>query len=257
MENKNTGLEKSAYCCSGTMKHPGVMVAASLIIAAIIFSWVYNMRTRGDDALTVTGSAKKEVSSDTVKWSGNFSRSVLVSDLRAGYDLMAQDLATVKKFFQGQGIAEKDINISPVVVEQTFRSYNGEDGDTGPREYVLRQRIEVSGSNIGKITEMAKNVQPLVNQGVFFTTDAVEYYYSKLPDLRVELLGEAVKDAQVRAREIAKNSGRGVGTLKSADMGVVQVLPVNSVDVSDYGSYDTSSIQKEIMVTVRTAFTLR
>jgi hypothetical protein len=142
-------------------------------------------------------------------------------------------------------------------VEQTYQPYGQDNSNTGPREYVLRQRMEVSGSDINKITELAKNVQPLVNQGVFFTTDAVEYYYSKLPDLRVELLGEAVKDAQVRAREIAKNSSRGVGTLKSADMGVVQVLPVNSVNISDYGNYDTSSIQKEVMVTVKTAFTLR
>jgi hypothetical protein len=35
------------------------------------------------------------------------------------------------------------------------------------------------------------------------------------------------------------------------------VLVPNSVDVSDYGSYDTSSIEKEIMVTVHPVFGLK
>ncbi len=40
-------------------------------------------------------------------------------------------------------------------------------------------------------------------------------------------------------------------------MGVVQVLPPSSTEVSDYGAYDTSSIEKEVMVTVKASFRLR
>jgi hypothetical protein len=40
-------------------------------------------------------------------------------------------------------------------------------------------------------------------------------------------------------------------------MGVVQVMQVDSVDVSDYGSYDTSTINKDVMVTVKTVFGLK
>jgi hypothetical protein len=32
------------------------------------------------------------------------------------------------------------------------------------------------------------------------------------------------------------------------------VLAPNSIDVSDYGQYDTSSVEKEVMITVRTTF---
>jgi len=42
--------------------------------------------------------------------------------------------------------------------------------------------------------------------------------------------------------------------LKSADMGVFQVTAVNSVDVSDYGSYDTSAFEKQITAVVRRSF---
>lgn len=243
---------KSGTCNCKKMPHPGMIIGISLIIAASIFSVAfYNSRLQ-DDSLSVTGSAKKQVTSDAVKWKGGFSRTAIESDLKSGYDLMGQDLVIVKKFFKDQGISDADLGISPINVDQPYDP-NGE----GPREYILKQNVEIQSNDIEKITNLAKNVQPLVNQGVFFTTDAVEYYYSGLPDLRIELLGEAVKDAQVRAKEIAKNSGRSAGSLKSAGMGVVQVLPVNSVEVSDYGAYDTSSIQKEVMVTVKAAFTLK
>jgi hypothetical protein len=202
----------------------------------------------------VTGSAKQRVTSDTVKWTGNFSRTVLTTELKSGYDQMDQDLRIVKRFFADQGITDKDLAVSPVTMEQVS-SYN-QSADT-PREYVLKQSVEIQSNDVNKITALAKSIQPLINQGVIFSTQSVEYYYSALPDLRIKMLGEAVKDAKVRATEIAKSSGRKAGALKSAGMGVVQLLPVNSVEVSDYGAYDTSSIEKEAMVTVKTSFTLK
>jgi len=75
--------------------------------------------------------------------------------------------------------------------------------------------------------------------------------------LRVSLLSDAIKDAQARAAKMAEATGRKVGDLKSAASGVVQVLSSNSLEVSDYGTYDTSKINKNVMVTVRAAFGLK
>ena len=47
-----------------------------------------------------------------------------------------------------------------------------------------------------------------------------------------------------------------IGTLRSASSGVVQVLPQGGIEISDYGSYDTQSMNKEVMVTVRATFEL-
>ena len=108
-----------------------------------------------------------------------------------------------------------------------------------------------------KITDLAKNAQALTALGVIFASESLEYYYSKLPDLRVSLLSDAIKDAKARAQKIAESSGKKVGNIKSASVGVVQVMPVNSVEISDYGTYETGSIEKEVMVTVKALFTLQ
>ncbi len=74
--------------------------------------------------------------------------------------------------------------------------------------------------------------------------------------MRVALLPDAIADAKARAESIATAGGNKIGSIKSASSGVVQVLSANSVEVSDYGSYDTSKIEKEIMVTVKASFAI-
>jgi hypothetical protein len=40
-------------------------------------------------------------------------------------------------------------------------------------------------------------------------------------------------------------------------MGVLQVTAVNSMDVSDYGTYDTSALKKRVTAVVRAAFAVK
>jgi hypothetical protein len=94
-------------------------------------------------------------------------------------------------------------------------------------------------------------------QGIFLSVMQPQYYISNLPELRVQLVGEAVKDAKARASSIAESAGQSVGRLQSAASGVVQVMAPNSIDIADYGSYDTSTIEKQVMVTTKAVFIVR
>jgi uncharacterized protein len=94
----------------------------------------------------------------------------------------------------------------------------------------------------------------LARTGVFVSAMPPQYNVSTLPQIRVRLIGKAVEDARARATEIAKSSHSTVGALKAASSGVVQVLAPGSIAVDDYGAYDTGSVDKEVMVTVRTTF---
>jgi hypothetical protein len=121
----------------------------------------------------------------------------------------------------------------------------------------LRQAVEVSSSNVAQITALAQATQSIINKGVIFSVYPVEYFYKNLPEVRVSLLSSAVADAKRRAEEIVSGTGQKVGALKSAASGVVQVLPANSLEISDYGTYDTSKVNKSIMVTVKAIFEIK
>jgi hypothetical protein len=131
---------------------------------------------------------------------------------------------------------------------------NGPGVHTG---YTINRSVVVRSSEIEKLTTLANNTGPLSGTDYTVTSGGLELTYSKLDEMRVKLLTNAIKDATERANAIAFESGRTVGSLRNATGGVVQVLAADGVEISDYGSYDTSSLNKEVMVTVRASFELK
>ncbi|MDD4902613.1 MAG: SIMPL domain-containing protein [Patescibacteria group bacterium] len=233
----------------------GVILGISLIIGTSIIAWSLITIKAAQDQITVSGSARQRVTSDSVKWTGSFSRIIAQSGTKDGYAQMKKDENAVRKFLADNGIKAEEINIYPVMMQENY-NYNSNNSNL-PKLYTLSQTVEVRSSDVNKIKNLAANIQPLVDQNVFFSTTALEYYYTKLAEMRISMLPDAIKDAKARADKIAEGSGKIIKSIKTVDMGVVQVLSPNSVDISDYGSYDTSSIDKEIMITVKVVFNLK
>lgn len=239
-----------------TKAHPlvllGVILGGSFLIATLLGAFtIFRVRAQ-NDIVSVTGSAKLEVTSDQAKWTTDITRTVRESALKSGYARITEDLTEAKAFLLSQGITEEEITINPVSVYEEYQQDKSVE-----KVYTLTQVITVQSNDVQKLTVASNNSPSLINKGIIFSTRSLDYFYSKLPEARIELLSGAIADAKLRAGEIAKNSGKRVGALKSATSGVVQVQSLNSTDISDYGSYDTSQIEKQVTVTVKATFTLR
>lgn len=230
----------------------GAILGVSLILSACVGAFAF-LSVRSGDTITSTGSAKKAVISDKVKWTSSITRATTASTLKIGYAKLDSDLKEVKAFMTTNGISEKDLVISTIYLNEVYEQYPSAD-----KKYNLVQNIEINSTDVNKISELSKNTNSLItDKGIFFTTNSVEFYYSKLPEARIELLASAVNDSKARAEQLASAGGKKIGALKSASSGVVQVMAPNSVEVSDYGVYDTSKIDKEIFVTVKATFTIK
>jgi len=230
----------------------GIVLGLSIILSFGIASYTfYNLRSM--DYISTTGSAKKAVTSDKVKWITSIARQTTISNIKDGYTKMDTDLKEVKAFLATNGIPETEITVAPVWMNEVYEQYPSTD-----KKYNLTQNIEINSADVLKIDNLSKNTTSLItSKSILFSTQSLQFYYSKLPEVRVELLGEAVADAKARAQKLAEAGGKSIGTLKSASSGVVQVMSPNSVDVSDYGMYDTSTIDKEIMITVKGSFQIK
>lgn len=230
----------------------GLILGASLIIGIVIVGGILFKIKGSGDVVSVTGSAKIQVTSDQAKWITQISRTVRESNLKGGYAQLATDLTNARAFFVAQSILDTELTVSPITMNEVYQQ-----DQAAEKMYTLSQVLTAQSSDVAKLTAAANRVATLVEKGTLFSTIALEYYYSKLPDARIELLSQAIDDAKLRVVQIAKTSGRGVGSLKSASSGVVQVQSLNSTDVSDYGGYDTSQIEKQITVTVKAVFSLK
>lgn len=231
------------------------VLGASIVLTGVIVSYtLFSIRTMERNVITSTGSAKERVMSDTVKWTGEISRRVPTSGLGGGYAQMEKDLDALRTFLKNKGVDPDALETRPIFTQEEI--YYGSEGPRSTGMTMLRQNVVLSATDVEGLTTIARDMKDLIAKGTPVTTVSLEYLYSKLPDLRVKLLGGAVKDAKARAGEIASAGGESVGDLQSASSGVVQVMSPNSIDVSDYGSYDTQSIEKEVMVTVRATFSV-
>ncbi|MEN3043409.1 MAG: SIMPL domain-containing protein [Fervidobacterium sp.] len=216
-----------------------------------IFGYLLYLSRLPQKTLTVTGSAREKVISDIAKWKSGYSVRVSEPNLQDGFKLMKSYEKIVLEIFKENGIDINQLDLSAISVNEEY----SDPQIKTERSYVLYQSIYLVTKDVQHVYEKSKNItQRVLDTGIAFQSYPVEYYYSKLAEKRVQLLSQAVRDARKRAEEIAKSGGLKVGKVLSAKSGVVQVLAPNSVEVSDYGSYDTSTIEKEIMVTVNVVF---
>lgn len=224
-----------------------------ILLAGVIFSISFYSARSSSGSISVTGSAKQAVTADLAKWTISVARTTFIEGQASAYSAVARDMAALKAYFVQAGITEDSITMTTIVADQDW-SYNS---NGGPVRYNVHQEITVQSKDVEKISDLAQNVTTLINRGYSISPRQPEYYVSNLPELRVALLGKAIEDAKARAESIAKSGDSRVGALMSASSGVVQVMSPNSTNVEDYGSYDTSSIEKEVSVTARASFEVR
>jgi hypothetical protein len=203
-------------------------------------------------SIVVTGSAKQKITSDLIVWSGFFNAKSPV--LKDAYVALEGSREKVKNYLVDQGIAEDELVFSSITTS-IFNVLNEYGVYTSEIDYYdLSQTVTISSSEIDKVTDISRNATELLNDGVQFQSNAPQYLYTKLADLKVAMLAEATKDARKRAEMIAENAGSELGSLTYADMGVMQITPLYSNEISDYGINDTYSLEKEITAVVHCTF---
>ncbi|MCX6742718.1 MAG: SIMPL domain-containing protein [Candidatus Parcubacteria bacterium] len=248
------------------------LVIMALILGASLFAstfWVsamiYKVKAL-NFSIAVTGSAEKIVKSDTVKWTSNFSRTTGQDSLKEGSNQIKADLAVILKKFKDSEVKDEEITVQTVTISPVCESSqnviydqygNQTCGGNKLSGYLLKQTILIESDQVDKISKLANEAAGyFIDQGIIFSSQGLEYYYNKLADIKMDLISEATKNAQERAAQIATSTGANLGNLISASTGVFQVTTVNSTEISDYGYYDTSTIDKKVTAVVRTSFNL-
>ncbi len=237
---------------NGNWFNSGVALAIGLVISSLIFGWFYSNSKKGDEAITVTGAAKKRIKSDLVVWTASVSfESTKLAD---AYRSLTENVPLVKKYLIGKGIAENQITVSSISTSKIKRRDASGIETAEITGYSLTQMVEVRSNEVDKIAQIARESTELINQGILIESNSPQYFYTLLGDLKIEMLGEAAKEAKVRAEQIAASTGNRIGAVRSARMGVLQITAADSTDVSDGGISDTSSIDKDMTAVVNISF---
>ena len=233
-------------------KYVGFSIAFSVVLSAYLLADAFRNRNESSNVISVTGLGSKDFASDLIVWSGSFHK--MNPELRIAYSELDAAREVIKGYLVQKGISSEEIIFSAIDIEQQFDTRYDENGNQLSSEfkgYRLQQNVQIESRQVELVEGVSRNVTELINSGIEFYSNKPSYYYTRLAELKIEMIAEATKDASLRAQKIAENAGGFLGDLKSADMGVIQIVGQNSSD--DYswgGSFNTTSKNKTASITV-------
>jgi len=202
--------------------------------------------------ITVKGYAEKAIAADKASW--EYTVSATAPDLAAASGVLAANVAAVQAHLLREGLQAAELTAFPPSVAVVNKK-NDKGNATNEVDYhILRQSFRVASPDVRRIEAMANGLGTLLAQGIFVQAHAPEYISTEIDRHKKDLLAEATRNGRERALILAEQSGGALGGLVDASQGVFQIVPVDSTRVSDYGVYDTSTIDKAVKAVVTLRF---
>jgi hypothetical protein len=234
--------------------------AVTIIIAAVILSIALGgglmkvgsgFASRSSDGITVTGSAKISATADNAVWVLNVSLSSPA--VATAVKKVDSDVAALSDYLVKAGIPTDALTLGAV---STYANEEFVNGNATGRilSYRANREVTVRSKDVELISKLSQGIGTLLATGINVNNYGPAYYISNLPELRPQLMAEAMKDAKVRAEALTKAVGGDIGALVNVKAGPIQITTPDSTMTADYGAYDTSTIEKTVTATVSVTF---
>ena len=242
------------------------LIAASAIAAVALVVSVFllaggmkGFRSRSAKTIAVTGKAERTFTSDLIVWTATINSESLT--LSTAYSELKERQKAVADYLKSKQIPADAITYSSVDITKQHDSFYDSEGSrvvSTFRGYLLKQTVTISSKDIHSIKAVSRQISELINQGIEIESGAPRYYYTKLNELKIQMLKEAAEDARNRAKVVAEGGDSQLGSLELSSMGVFQIVGENSdEDFSWGGSFNTSSKVKTASITVSSTYAIK
>jgi hypothetical protein len=229
----------------------------TLIIVALIIGLSFKNTLGHLNRADVTGSAKRDFVSDIIVWSSTFSTKKMI--LSEAYKKLDNDRQLITNYLVENNIPIDDTIFSSITISKQYDYKKDSDGIRYEEfsGYLLKQNLKIESNAVIEIEALSRDITTLIDSGVEIQSKSPYYFYSKLADLKIDMIAEATKDASERAIQIADHANSSLGDLIQAKMGVFQITAKNSTEGYSWGgTYNKTSKHKTATVTMRLAYGL-
>lgn len=229
-----------------TVRFGGPIVVAALIltIGMIVGGYLLGnglVRARhADRAVTVRGLAERDVVADLATWDLSYSEQG--GDLADVQARITQDTRAVRAYFERLGFPAGALQPAGAGVTQFY--------DNGQPRVTINQRLQLRTTDIPRARRAVADQFDLVKAGVQLQDGSkMNYSFTKLNDIKPAMVAAATKNARAAAEQFAKDSGTGVGGIKSATQGYFSIQARDG-EGGGYGVADTPFKKVRVVTTV-------
>lgn len=232
-------------------------IALALVVSAYLISIGIRHFQGGDPVVRVTGLSERHITSDLIILPIRIT--TLDKDQAKAYQALQSAKNKAMAFLQAQGLGTDEVSASSVAItKDEAHHYNRSTyayESTTFNGYNLSMELTIRSSKVAVVEKISSTISELISAGVSLSVRDARYYYTKLNELKSEMIKEASSDAHARAQLIAEGGKKKLGDLKGTTLGVFQVVGLYEDEAYSWGgSFNTKSKEKTISVTVKASY---
>lgn len=219
-----------------------ILIALGIGVAGMMIAGGIEAAPRADSKVTVKGLAEREVKADLAIWP--------MTLIAAGDDLalvqaeIDADVAVLQTFLVGAGFDEAEISLNRPRVEDRVAQAWGSEPPQGGR-YFITQPLRVRSANVDLVAQVSRQLGEVTRQGVVLSGwEDPSFAFTRLNDIKPEMLQQATANARDAAQQFALASGAQLGGIRDANQGVFEILPRDQV----LGESEAMQIFKRVRV---------
>lgn len=233
----------------GTCGNVGKIIAVIILAVGIALGGCFIGRgfykSRGVDRyVTVKGLAEVSTTADMAFWPIRFS--VSGNNLTTVMSNIRENERIVRQFLIQHGLNDADITVNNFEVSD-LRADPYNKNELSDR-YIINQVLMARTDAPEKIAVALQDVGQLTEAGVVISSSYYSmqpsYLFTKLNDLKPQMIADATANARVAAEQFAKDSGSRLGNIRRANQGQFQILPRDQMD----NAYEQQQINKIVRV---------
>lgn len=197
---------------SSTMRYL-ILTFGILIIAGAFFISARGFSDQGR-YVEVKGLSERIVKSDKAIWSISFE--VKSNDSNDLYATIDKNSKAITEFLKLEGFEDGEINMAPVnIYQDTYRD--------SLFRYNANVQMSVYTDKVDAVRTATQKTLPLIQKGIVFSGNYVDFQFTDLNSIKPEMLGEAIESARVSAEQFADDSKSRIGKISRANQGTFEI----------------------------------
>jgi hypothetical protein len=192
------------------------LLALAIVLGGYLLGDGLRRARMADRAVTVRGLAERNVTADLASWTIAYSeQGTELGPVQAAVDEKSR---AVRAFFKRHGFTDRDLSDTGASVAQFF------DNNRGQNSVTVRQRIQLRTGDVMRARGAFARQADLIRGGVALEEgSSMVYSFTRLNRIKPEMIAEATRNARDSAQQFARDSGTGVGGIRSATQGYFSI----------------------------------
>lgn len=227
----------------------GLLLAVGIALAGyFVGQTLYNAKVAINTA-EAKGLAERRVSADRAHWKLIYRITGATREsVPELYQQAEQNQAAIVAILKEGGFSEEEIQLG--VIDYIHREYRDENQKLVDQKHQLVGSISVETEQVALVAKVRAKVNKLIAKGIDIENHPPSYRFTRLNEIKPDMLKEATQNARIAANEFADNAGVKVGGIRTARQGNFFIRDAGE----NYG--DDKKIEKDVRVVTTITFYL-